>query len=172
MPFDIEPLTDHHNVAEFDCGVDRVTNYLRRFALQNQILGISNAFVAVERGTGRVLGFYTTSNAQVEYNHVPGDRRGWPRYPIPTILIGQLGADATTRGSGERVGETLLFSALRNAIQASEHSACYAVITDASNAEAVTFFEKYGFEAMEEAAMRPPLVRMYLPMETVRLMDL
>jgi hypothetical protein len=171
MPFDIESLSGQHNVEQFDCGVDKVTIYLRRFALQNQMLRRSNAFVAVERGSGRILGYYTTSNAQVEYNHIPA-QRGAPRYPVPCTLIGQLGADLTTRGSGERVGELLLFSALRNAMLADQHSASYAVITDASTPEAVTFFAKYGFERMEEAAQRPPLVRMYLPMETVRMMNL
>lgn len=172
MPFDIEPLTDQHNVGAFDCGVDGVTDYLRRFALQNQTLHRrSNTFVAVERGTGRILGYYTTSNADIEYNHIPA-QRGAPKYPIPCTLIGQLGADLTTRGNGERIGEMLLFSALRNALLGSRYSASYAVITDASTPDAITFFAKYGFIEIEEEAQRPPLVRMYLPMETVEQMDL
>lgn len=171
MPFDIEPLSNNHNVQPFECGEDPVTDYLRRFALQNQNLRRNNAFVAVERGSGRILGYYTLSNAQVEYNHIP-IQRGAPRYPVPCILIGQLGADVSTRNSGDRVGETLLFSALSKALLADQYSASYAVITDASNPEAVTFFAKYGFERMEEAAQRPPLVRMFLAMATIYQMNL
>lgn len=171
MPFDIEPLTDIHNLDNFDCGEGNVNDYLRRYALRNQNLRRSNAFVATEHGSGRVLGFYTLSNAQVEYNHLPL-QQGAPRYPIPCTLIGWIGTDHTTQGRGERVGETLLFSALKRALEGSTHSASNAVITDASNPRAVTFFAKYGFEQMDEAVQRPPLVRMYLLMDTIRRMNL
>ena len=110
MPFEIEPLSSNHILAEFDCGEDSMNRYLRHFAWQNNKIGLSRTFVAIESGDDRVKGYYTLSNGNVTYDALPGDKKGWPKYPVPITLIGRLATDLSTRG--QRLGETLLMDAL------------------------------------------------------------
>ena len=102
MPFQIESLAADHNRDAFDSGEEEQNNFLRRFALRNDAIGFGTVWVAVESGSGDVKGYYTLSSGQIEYKDFPGER-GWPRYPRPFTLIGQLARDLSVRG--QRMGE-------------------------------------------------------------------
>lgn len=160
MPFEIEPLSSRHNLEGFNCGEDSMNRYLRHFAWQNNKIGLSRTFVAVEAGETQVKGFYTLSNGNVSYNVIPGPKKGWPKYPIPITLLGQLAADVSIQG--QRLGETLLMDALKRALQASEQVASYAVVVDALHEKARDFYTKYGFEHLDTD------LRLYLPMGTIQ----
>ncbi len=71
--------------------------------------------------------------------------------------------DRTFRG--KRLGETLLFHALRNALTASETVGAFAVDVWAIDDEARAFYEKYGFVPLEDNPSH-----LYLPMKTVEAM--
>ena len=55
-----EPLANHHDRTQFDCGVPVLNDYLAKYAKQDVKRKASAVFVLVERAKPkRVIGFYT-----------------------------------------------------------------------------------------------------------------
>ena len=69
----------------FDCGVPSLNEYLKRYALQNLRKNVGVTIVATsDEDRKRVLGYYSVSMAQVEFDQMPEDlAKGLPRYPVP-----------------------------------------------------------------------------------------
>ena len=142
MPFHIESLSLDHDREAFDCGEEHQNDFLRRFALQNGVIGFGTVWVAVEADSPDVKGFYTLSSGHVDRAEMPGERN-WPRYPRPITLIGQLARDLTVRGQG--MGEFLLTDALQRSVEASRLIGSVAVAIDASTPEGRVLYESFGF---------------------------
>jgi predicted GNAT family N-acyltransferase len=92
-----------------------------------------------------VLGYYTLSAFSVDVGAWPeAVARKLPKYPlIPATLLGRLAVDGLLRGKG--AGEHLLMDALRRSFDASSEVASMAVVVDAKDDKAVSFYRRYGF---------------------------
>jgi GNAT superfamily N-acetyltransferase len=101
------------------------------------------------------------ANASVSFKAVPVNL---PRHPIGTILIDRLAVDRRYRG--QRLGEFLLFDALRRALEVSHESAAFAVEVDAYPS-AIPFYTRYGFTPFLDQPGR-----LYLPMKQIARMGL
>ena len=137
--WDFIPLEKKHRRKEFDCGNDKLNQYLRRYARQNDNKGISKAFVAVQPDTPLVIdGYYTISCSLIEFSSMPEEnRQKLPAYPIPAALIGKLAVDNLCQGQG--LGTELLVNALLRIVKASEEIGIYAVRVDAIDETAKRF---------------------------------
>ena len=160
----IERLSSAHDRSLFDCGEPSLNTYLRQYALQNDKKGLGRTFVALEPGNPRIYGYYTLSTGAVTFDKVP---QNLPRCPVPVAHLGRLAVDLSLRGTGARLGETLLLDALRRAVGISEQIGLYAVEVWALNASARDFYLKYGF-----AALLDDENHLYLPMKSVRKLKL
>ncbi len=158
----IERLSSHHDRSQFDCGVELLNVYLQRYASQHQRKGVGRTYVATEEGAARVLGYYTISAGAVDFDTVP---ENLPRHPIPVALIGRLAVDISARGRG--LGETLLFHALGSAQRVAEIAGVYAVVVDALDLQAKSFYMKYGFKELADDQLH-----LYLPMRTINKLKL
>ncbi len=67
----IESLTKHHNRVNFDCGEESLNSFLKQFARQNDERGLGKTFVAAEKETSEILGYYTLSSGSVSSEKVP-----------------------------------------------------------------------------------------------------
>jgi len=77
-------------------------------------------------------------------------------------LIGRLAVDREYQG--QRLGGRLLLDALARARDASRQVASFAIITDAKDEDAQSFYEHYGFQLLPtERSDR----RLFLPIETI-----
>lgn len=158
---EIKPIVDIKPslLSKFDCGVEELNTYLKRFAKKNDKLGVGRTYVLIE-GTG-VLGYYTLSMAQIEFKSLPKSASGrLPKYPIPAVRIGRLAVSANAQGRG--LGEFLLMDALSRCLGVSEEIATFAVIVDAKDQQAKNFYLKYGFLPFEDQELS-----LFLPMSTV-----
>lgn len=159
--FFIEPLGAKHDRAAFTCGTPALDSYLHRQAAQDLKKRVAVPYVITPDGH-TIAGFYTLSQYAVKLVDIPEDLAGkLPRYPmVPTTLLGRLAVDSGFRG--RRLGETLLMDALHRSLETSKQLASAAVIVDAKDDAAATFYRKYGF-------MELPAVprRFFLPMGTV-----
>ena len=93
------PLEGGHDLSAFDCGDQRLNDYLRKYALANHQNRSARTYVAM-RGE-RVVGFYTLAAGSVGREETP--RRvaeGLGRYPVPVILLARLAVDAGEQGRG------------------------------------------------------------------------
>ena len=158
----IELLDRNHNRTVFHCGIESLDRYLKRQANQDMKRRISRVFVArsPEKET-RVLGVYTLSAISIDLSALPktvADKL--PKHPIPAALIGRLAVDSSAPGMG--IGRMLLADAVRRTLAVGDDIAIYAMVVDAINRQAESFYEHYGFA---------PLVRdrgrLFLPLKSL-----
>jgi len=156
--FVIEKLSSRHDRSAFDCGIEELNAYLKKYSGQHERRGISRTYVAVEEGENPALGYYSISSGAVSFDAVP---ENLPRHPVPVALIGRLAVDKRARGHG--LGETLLVHALRSAQRASAVVGIYAVVVDAWDEAARKFYLKYGFNELKDDRLH-----LYLSMRVIR----
>jgi len=155
-----ELLTRGHNRKDFDCGVNSINTYLKKYARQNKRLNISQPYVLTD-SAGTIFGFYTLNAAEIHIDSLPSRfTEKLPRYPVPVIKIGQLGVDKGHRGKG--IGKTLLINALERSYHTSESIGAYAVTVDAINETAVAFYKHFGFQSFPDTSDR-----LFMPMKEI-----
>jgi predicted GNAT family N-acyltransferase len=166
--FVVESLSQHHGRAAFACGNAALDDFIRTKARKEHELGFSAVFVAVsEAKSETILGYYSLSSHSIAVQGIPPEvRRRFPRYPaVPTTLLGRLARSLQCHG--QRVGEFLLLDALSRALQSSDHVGSYAVVVDAIDGAAISFYSKYGFLPTEEHPNR-----LYLPIASIKRLGL
>lgn len=142
-----EQLLDpaRHDRHGFKSGVSDLDIFLSRFAMQQSKKGITVVRVLVDTDAPKtILGYYTLSAAQVDTTQLTeSDQRKLPRYPVPCFRLGRLATHADHRGRG--FGRLLMGLALARCLEAQKVVAAYALIVDAKDESAATFYKHYGF---------------------------
>jgi GNAT superfamily N-acetyltransferase len=139
-------LDKSHDRSLFDCGVDALNNYLRRFALQNQERGAARTYVAT-RGT-RVVGYHTLAYGSASPDEVPQRiKKNLAKHPIPLMNLARLAVDVTEHGGG--MGKGLLKDALLRTLQAANIAGLRAMLVQAEDDSARGFYQHFGFEPSE-----------------------
>ena len=158
--FIIEPLGAHDRSA-FSCGSPSLDRYLREQASQDIKRLMANCFVAVETATNAIAGYYTLSATNVPANELPPEvLKRLPRYPIlPAALVGRLAVDQNFHRKG--LGSVLLADAALRVLKGDMKA--FAVIVDAKDENAVTFYRAQGFRPF---ASRP--MSLFLPLGTAK----
>lgn len=137
-----EPLADHHDVADFNCGVPSLDDWLRRRARANQSSGASRTFVVCEGD--RVVGYYALAAGGVAVAAAPGRfRRNMPD-PIPAIVLGRLAVDASRQGQG--LGRALFRDAVLRVSGAADTIGFRGILVHAVSERAKSFYVSLGFE--------------------------
>lgn len=156
-----EPLGASHDRASFSCGVEPLDRYLRRQARQDVEKHAAAVFVLTP-DSRIVAGYYTLSACAIRLGQLPSEvARKLPRYPdVPATLIGRLAVSADHRG--RRLGALLLLDALRRALEHSRSVASVAVVVDAKDEGARSFYLKYGFLPLADISNR-----LFLPMAAI-----
>ena len=132
-----------HDAASFDCGNDALNRFLQRHALNNQRNQSARTYVAL-RGETRVVGFYTLAAASAEFDFVPARlAKGLAKHPVPLTLLARLAVDLTEQGAG--LGSGLLKDALKRFLQAQAIIAARALVVEAKDERASTFYQHFGF---------------------------
>jgi predicted GNAT family N-acyltransferase len=152
---------DIHDRALFTCGVAALDDFFSRNAAQQAKKGVTVVYVLVDTHAPReVLGYYTLSAAQVDVIQLsPQSRKKLPRYPVPCIRLGRMAVSVTAQGKG--LGKIMMGLAVQRSNDARKQIAAYAILVDAKDASAKSFYEHYGFIACADA----PLM-LYLPLGT------
>jgi GNAT superfamily N-acetyltransferase len=151
--FICEPLGKQHDRSRFRCGVVELDQWLQLRARQDLERHVAAVYVLVPVDDPvRVAGFYTLSATSIVLTDLPAKLiRKLPRYPIvPAILLGRLARDLDFRG----VGEMLLMDALQRAWRNSSEVAAAAIVVDAINDAARSFYQRYGFEPIVNMPQR------------------
>lgn len=137
-----EAIGAEHQVSAFDCGVEALNVYLRKFALANHQAGYARTFVSCDNRRV-VLGYYTLTAAQVLHANA-GVRlaKGAARHPIPVALLARLAVDRTAQG--RRLGQGLLLDAIRRVLSVAESLGIRALLVHAKDDQAVDFYCRFG----------------------------
>lgn len=135
------PLGEEHDVAQFDCGVAVLNDWLRRRALANQLSGASRTFVVCRNE--RVVGYYALAAGAIASNEAPGRlRRNMPD-PIPVFVLGRLAVDLSEQG--RMLGSLLLRDAAIRTRAAAEFGGVAGLLVHALSEDAKRFYMQRGF---------------------------
>jgi GNAT superfamily N-acetyltransferase len=156
--FVTEALTREQGRSSFRSGVDALDRYLRELALQDIKRRIAGCFVALD-DAGEVAGFYTLAATSVPLDSLPADlTKRLPRYPVvPAMLLGRLAI--ATKHQGKGLGRALVADALMRTV--SFGIGAFALIVDAKDKRAITFYETMGFTLIPDETRR-----LFLPIAT------
>jgi predicted GNAT family N-acyltransferase len=151
-----------HIRLSFCCGKESLDSYIRKQASQDLKKRVSTVFVLVDDPEMSVLAYYTLSSYTVDIAVLEeAFAKRLPRYPVlPATLLGRLAVDNSQKG--KRFGELLLVDALKKSLDAALQVASLAVIAEAIDERALSFYIKYGFKQFKQEPMK-----LYLPMKTV-----
>lgn len=163
MPYRFEPLDPaQHNRAGFHSTAPALTSYLQQQARKDAERHLAATFVMVEESApALIVGYYTLSNYTVELTELPVElTKRLPRYPrLPATLIGRLARDERFPGTGK----LLLMDALFRAYMQTKASGSVAVVAEAKDEAALSFYRKHDFLQL---GWEP--TRVYLPMGVIR----
>jgi len=145
--FTIEPLdVDKHDRAAFFCEEDPLTKYIRERASQEVTKKVTAVYVITNDGK-TIAGYYTLSQNVIDAGEIPEEVTKALRLPeykmLPATLLGRLARDSRFRGRG--LGELLLMSALKQALDTSTTVGSCGVVVEAKNQKAETFYKSFGF---------------------------
>jgi ribosomal protein S18 acetylase RimI-like enzyme len=158
-PFRLEALDEAHDRTAFACAEKALDRYFKTQVTQDIRRKITNCFVAIEVATGRISAYYTLAASSIPTPDLPQElTRKLPRYPaIPAVRIGRLAVDRRFHGRG--LGAALLADAARRTLSVAP--AAFALVVDATNEAAVSFYRHHGFLALTS---QPRIL--FLPMQT------
>ena len=158
-----------HDRESFDCEKEELNNFIQTKAAKHALAGVSRTHVLpgknpLENGKLPICAFYSLSPNYIERDSLPDSMaKKLPRYPIPTILIGQLAVDRNCKGIG--LGGITLIKALKLAQAASDKIGSFAVIVDCLDKNAESFYRQFEFKELQKINGK---MRMFLPMKKIR----
>ena len=157
----MEPLGKGHDRAAFSSGIDALDNYLKKQANQDVSKRVAVCFVLTPDGK-TVAGFYTLSQYSVDLVRLPLEITAkLPKYPeVPATLLRRLAI--SEKFKGQKLGEFLLLDALHRCLAQSKHVASAAVIVDAKDETAKSFYQHFDFMSLPHTPNR-----LFLPMGTI-----
>ena len=145
-PYRIELLAKHDRSA-FDCGTDVLNDYLKKRARQEQRKNYSTCYLALS-AADEVAGFYTLSSSSINLDELPDKvRKKLPRYhDVPVARIGRLAVDQRCHGRG--LGAALVADAIKRVVFSG--IGCFAVVVDAKDEQAISFYKHLGFDSLQD----------------------
>lgn len=157
-----EPLQAYHDRQGFDCGKPPLNQFLQRQARQNADRNVGVTHVAVPKAGGsKILAYYTLLTRVVDAEIVPNKKL--PRGEIGVAFLGRLAVDKSTQGQG--LGRLCLLRAMAQVESAAREIGIYALVLDALDEEARTWYLRlnFGFQPLLDDPNH-----LYLPVETTR----
>lgn len=151
--YEIFPLSRSTLREGFSCGRPRIDNFFAKSALEKNDKNQVKVHVAelLENGqrTNRAIGFYSVcvrtigckkfkKRIQKIFQHYGG---------VPVVYLSMIGVTESFAGKG--VGSYLLADALNRSLKVSKDVGIHGIALDAATSHLVDFYEKFGFELLE-----------------------
>jgi GNAT superfamily N-acetyltransferase len=152
------PLSRHHLVQEFSCGVESLDSWLKERAFTAE--GRSARTYVTCDSRGLVVGYYCLSAYMVSIESLPMRLgRNMPRRS-PVLLLGRLAVDRKFKGKG--LGKLLMRDAVLRALSGSVIIGARALMIEALDERAKAFYAGLGF-----ISFPPDSLNLFLPFETI-----
>lgn len=151
-----------HNRSCFSCGNESLDNYIRKQASQDLKKRIATVFVLIDSPNTDVIAYYTLSSYTIDIANLDETFAFMlPRYPLlPATLLGRLAVDNTWKAQG--MGKIVLIDALKKVLNAITQVALLAIVVEAIDENAVSFYQKYGFQEFKQYPLK-----LYLPINSI-----
>jgi GNAT superfamily N-acetyltransferase len=146
--FRLELLRREHPRKSFHSGQEKVDDWLKAKALQQQEKHLSVTKVLLDEG-GAIAGYYTLATGQVNFSDLPAEvTKRLPQRMLPVAVLAWLGVHRDRQGQG--LGRLLMAHALRDCYEAGKTFAVIGVILDCIDDTAKAFYRRWDFEEMPE----------------------
>jgi ribosomal protein S18 acetylase RimI-like enzyme len=146
-PFRLEPLSNHHPIAEFASGHAAIDAYLHTSALPEQQMGLSSITVALDpKAHDAVIGFLTLSPLSIRIDPRVLAALGLAAVPYPAVggyLLGRLGVDRHYQRRG--IGAALVAVAVAQARHGRATTGGAFLGVDAKDDALLDWYERLGF---------------------------
>jgi GNAT superfamily N-acetyltransferase len=161
----IEPWTADQDRSQFSCGNILLDEFLRFRVGQYEKRSLGKTFVAITKdsrqGHKTVIGYYALAAGSIEFQNLPiPAARKLPKHPVPIVLLARLAVDKSSQGKG--LGEGLLIDSLQRSLSLSADLGIHAVVVEAIDDSAASFYKKYGFIPLLDDSLH-----LYLPIATI-----
>lgn len=175
MPTEKTPLNierwnpGRHDRSGFDCGVERLNNFLNLSAKKQQKDDITRVYVAVEAGDVKILGYHAINAGRMNVSEMEKPPRGAPSHgEIPVLFLGQVAVDRSAQGLG--IGALLMHHVFEKARVVADEIGCHAVLLDVmSDGDQDAFVRRKGwYAAFGFQSFASNEARMFMTMKQVR----
>ena len=139
-----------HDRAKFDCGVESLNLYLKRFAGQDQKRHLNKLYVLADNK--KIIGYYSLSSHSVPRDNLPQNLQLGGYGELPFLLLGRLAVDQSFQGQG--YGDALIVHAFSTTVVAAQYIGVLGMIVDAKNDSAASFYEGFGFVRLQNSPKR------------------
>lgn len=141
--YQIEPLGNHHDRKNFDCGNQQLNRYLSQLAMQDVKRNVSSIWIAIRMNSREISGFYTLSMAAVPLCSLTETfQKKLPRYGnVPAVRLGRLAVSLKEQGKG--LGKYLLMDSIKRCLN--DEIAWALFLVDAKDDSTRKFYENFGF---------------------------
>ena len=138
----------------FSCGVPPLDTYLKQLARQERDRRVTQCYVLTPEDSRTIVGYYTLSALSIQPDSFPPEfTKRYPRYEtLPAVLLGRLAVDQ--RYQGRRLGNALLYDATEKAVDSTARVGAVALVVDAKDDRARSFYERFGFRRFSDREMR------------------
>lgn len=138
--------------ASFDCSDGAMNSFLRNHARKNHERGASKTFLAVSKEDDAILGFYTLSPAEAEFERVPERfRKGLGRYAVEGFRLARIAMARSQQGKG--LGGQLLMAAGLRCIRAAAEVGGTLMFIDATDERVAKWYRSYGALSLDDRPM-------------------
>ena len=158
MKIKVVLLDKGHNRSEFKSSSEELNRYFHKQVSQDIRRKVTTCYVALNEEE-KVGGYFTLASSSIFLGDLPESlTKKLPRYPtVPAVRMGKLAVDETFKGQG--LGAALLAEALTRS--ANSEIAAFAMVVDAKDEKAASFYNHFGFIALKDM----PLT-LFLPLGT------
>lgn len=150
MTYQVEPLSERHDLSQFRCGNAELDGWLHNHAHTATGQGTRTSVLVDERGA--VVGYFSIAPHTIDRDTLSKKTgRGAPRH-IPAILLAKLALAEDLHG--KHLGSELLVTALGTIVEAARHAGGKFVVVDAVDDVALAFYAHHEFEPMPSNPLR------------------
>jgi ribosomal protein S18 acetylase RimI-like enzyme len=176
MPTDDSPIEirlfdpARHDRTGFDCGLQRLNNFIQRSAKKQQASDIVRVYVALHPDSDTVLGYHSINAYSLNADDLGPlkPKTTPPHNALPAIYLSMIAIDKRQQGLG--LGSILLDHAKQKALAVGESVGAFAMVLDVMDDDGdaaadnrVAWYAKHGFQSFPDNRLK-----MFLTVEAIR----
>jgi len=138
-----ELLTSHHNISNFNCGVQDLDHWLKKRSIKSQARNNAKVYVVTDSDTEQVVGYYAIAMGSVQRESAIGSFRRNSPNPIPILVLARLGVHIQYQRHA--IGAGLLKDCILRAVKAMNIVGGAGILVHAIDDSAKDFYKKFGF---------------------------
>jgi len=156
----IQRLNKEHNCKAFDCGQNKINDFLKQQANQSIKKHYSQTHVLIDdNAPQQIIGFYTLNSVLIDKPLQHQINIKYP-YDLFGVNLARMGSDINFQKNS--LSSHLIIDALEKTLIINNNMGCQGLFLDAKNSELIKYYKKFGFELLLEIENK-----MWLPIGTI-----